>query len=101
MNKMITEVDSLMLELQSGVRKLSGLREALKAVRRNSRSSEGSAGGGRQSSQVKLSSEEDLAARGEAKEISPSRREISFMVNGKEVNVVAVRPKLIKKKALK
>ena len=53
------------------------------------------------SSQVKLSSEEDLAARGEAKEKSPSRREISFMVNGKEVNVVAVRPKLIKKKALK
>ena len=98
---MITEVDSLMLELQSGVRKLSGLREALKGVSRSSRSSEGTAGGGRQSSQVKLSPEEDLSARGEAKENSPSRREISFMVNGKEVNVVAVRPKLIKKKALK
>ena len=98
---MITEVDSLMLELQSGVRKLSGLREALKAGGRSSRSSEGTAGGGRQSSQVKLSSEEDLTASGEAEGNSPSKREISFMVNGKEVSVVAVRPKLIKKKTLK
>ena len=95
MDNVIGEVDYLLQELQVGVRNLSQVRENLKTVQKIKK--EKKAAKTVQKEVIgELEDPEPQAV--EVTEDPPTKREISLMVDGKEVNIIAIRPKLIKKK---
>lgn len=92
------QVENLLQELEVGVRSLALIRDTLKTAQKSKNSQK------TKKKSTTITTEQELPV-GEVGDVTeaqtdPTRREISLMVEGREVNIIAIRPKLIKKKKL-